>query len=86
MKIPKGYEHFGHIEGSFDSIPEDAKERVQAIVKQFTVNNGFRHRDGSVGFVKISPKHLQDLLVWFTNGMIEQYLAFMPEKDEDVEG
>lgn len=74
MKIPKYHEHFGEIEGSFDALPDDAKERVQAIVDQFTVMNKQKNRDGSKGFIRISPKQFGDLLVWFTNGMIEQTL------------
>lgn len=77
MKIPKHHEHFGPIDDSFNKIPDDAKKRVKAIVDQFTVQNGRKQRDGSKGFVRISPKQLQDLLVWFTNGMIEQTLVAM---------
>lgn len=74
MRIPKYHEHFGKIEGSFDTLPNDAKKRVQAIVDQFTVMNKQKNRDGSKGFIRISPKQFGDLLVWFTNGMIEQTL------------
>lgn len=87
MKTPKYHEHFGPVDGSFDKLPDDAKKRVQAIVAQFTVQNGKKQRDGSKGFVRISPKQLQDLLVWFTNGMIEQTLVAMDINvvhDDDV--
>lgn len=77
MKTPKYHEHFGPIDGAFGKLPDDAKKRVKAIVAQFTVQNGKKQRDGSKGFVRISPKQLQDLLVWFTNGMIEQTLTAM---------
>lgn len=77
MKTPKYHEHFGPVDGSFDKLPDDAKKRVQAIVVQFTIQNEKKQRDGSKGFIRISPKQLQDLLVWFTNGMVEQTLVAM---------